>query len=512
MELGPRPLGAPVALGSLQQVVPSGVTLHGPADVLVRGIELDSRLIRAGDVFAALPGHREHGIIHASEAVHNGAAALLTDGEGWRAWRQSAEFSAAVPVMEVDEARLWLGPIARELYSGEQAQVQLIGVTGTNGKTTVASMVEAGLRAAGRTTGFIGTTGVRTGDEEIKSVRTTPEATTVHSLLAWMHEQGVSDVAMEVSSHAMVEHRVGGLRFAAVGFTNLTQDHLDYHGTMQEYFQAKSRLFTPEFADFAAICIDDIWGAQLAARTRIPASTISISGKPADWTVLQGDQGEWLLKSPEGLQVPLALELPGAFNRANAALAIALLHRVGVDVATAASAVSRVHVSGRLEPVRAGTGRGDVMGFVDYAHTPDAIGRVIAAVRELTAGHIIAVVGAGGDRDSAKRPLMGAMAARLADQVIVTDDNPRSEDPAAIRAAVLEGARTLSAANGTVVLEVGSRKQAIERAVQLAGPGDVVLVLGKGHEQGQEIAGTVLPFDDRVELAHALTAGESSAS
>lgn len=512
MEQGPRPHSAPVALGALQQVVPSAAALHGSAEILVGGVELDSRLIRPGDLFAALAGHREHGIVHAPEAVLNGAAALLTDDEGWASWQSSEDFSSGVPVLVLEQARRGLGLIARAIYSGDGEQVQLIGITGTNGKTTVASMVEAGMRAGGLSTGFIGTTGVRIGNEEIASLRTTPESTTVHSLLASMREQGVAGVAMEVSSHAMVEHRVEGVRFAAVGFTNLTQDHLDYHGTMEEYFQAKSQLFTAEHADFATICIDDAWGERLAELATVPVATVSITGKHADWTVESNGEDGWLVKSPRGVRTPLVLELPGAFNRANAVLAIALLDHIGISVGTSADALRKVQVPGRLQAISGDAGRPDIAAFVDYAHTPDAIGRVITAVRELTQGHIVVVVGAGGDRDSAKRPLMGAMAARLADQVIVTDDNPRSEDPAAIRAAVLEGARALSDVNGAVVLEVGPRAEAIERAVQLAAPGDVVLVLGKGHEQGQEIGGAILPFDDRVELAHALSAREGTAS
>ncbi|MDO8731759.1 MAG: UDP-N-acetylmuramoyl-L-alanyl-D-glutamate--2,6-diaminopimelate ligase [Actinomycetota bacterium] len=508
MEPGPRPQPAPIALGELKQVIPRGSFLHGSASVLIGGIELDSRLIRTGDLFAALAGHREHGIIHTAEALENGAAAILTDDEGWNSWKSAVSFSEEVPVLVLAEPRVWIGSIARALYASAGEQVQLIGVTGTNGKTTVASMVEAGMRAAGMTTGFIGTTGVRIGTESIDSVRTTPESTSIHSLLASMREQGVVGVAMEVSSHAMVEHRIGGLRFAAVGFTNLSQDHLDYHGTMQEYFEAKSLLFTSEHADFAAICIDDSWGLQLAANTHIPLVTVSISGRQADWSVVADAVGGWLVRKSTGEQTPIALQLPGAFNRANAVLAIALLDHIGIPAAVSAPAVSRVQVPGRLEAVTGAHGNAVIAGFVDYAHTPDAIGRVISAVRELTTGHIVVVVGAGGDRDSAKRPLMGAMAARLADHVIVTDDNPRSEDPNAIRAAVLQGARALSTVNGAVVLEVGNRRDAIGRAVEMAVPGDVVLVLGKGHEQGQEIAGETFPFDDRVELARALSLRE----
>ncbi|MDO9486327.1 MAG: UDP-N-acetylmuramoyl-L-alanyl-D-glutamate--2,6-diaminopimelate ligase [Actinomycetota bacterium] len=505
MHSGLRPQTRPLALGSLQQVIPVPTHVHGSASVAVGGVELDSRLIRQGDLFAALDGHREHGIIHAAEALDNGAVAILTDDAGWILWNSSAEFSAETPVLVVDQARLWLGRVAQLLYGNVDAQVQLIGVTGTNGKTTVATMVEAGLQAIGLTTGFIGTTGVRIGAEFIDSVRTTPESTTVHSLLGAMREQGIHSVAMEVSSHAMVEHRVSGLRYAAVGFTNLSQDHLDYHGTMQAYFEAKSLLFTAEHAEFAVICIDDQWGQQLAESTQIPFATVATSGREADWTVSRNAEGSWIVQTPAGESVPLNLAMPGAFNRANAVLAIALLDHVGVPASIAAAALVDVHVSGRLETVQSSDGRSTIAGFVDYAHTPDAIGRVITAVRELTSRRIIVVVGAGGDRDPGKRPLMGAMAARLADHVIVTDDNPRSEDPAVIRAAILEGASGLSSANGAVVLEVGDRRTAIQHAVELAVPGDVVLVLGKGHEQGQEIAGELLPFDDRIELARALS-------
>jgi UDP-N-acetylmuramoyl-L-alanyl-D-glutamate--2,6-diaminopimelate ligase len=322
-----------------------------------------------------------------------------------------------------------------------------------------------------------------------------------------MREVGVDSVAVEVSSHALDEGRVDGVRFTVAGFTNLSQDHLDYHGTMENYFGAKAALFTRERCECAVIGIDDEWGLRLSAEATVPVITWSMrngaeSGrgprKGADWT-LSGSDGEWVAEGPGGERTALDMPLPGAFNRANALCAFVMLRQLGIDGPVAAAGISQVRVPGRMEWIGRG---GPVTAIVDYAHSPDAIEAAILTVRPDAAGRVIAVIGAGGDRDRAKRPMMGACAAVHADVVIVTDDNPRSEDPASIRAAVMEGA--LASGSGADVEEVADRRLAIIRAVELARPGDIVLVLGKGHEQGQEIAGTILPFDDRDEVRRAL--------
>lgn len=482
-----RPAKRQVAIADLLSAIPGSV-LSG-TDLVVSGIELDSRQVEPGDLFAALPGRLTHGAAHAQQAIDRGAVAILTDAHG-----RDLLGAVTVPVLVVPDPRAVLGALAADVYGRPADGMQLLGVTGTNGKTTVSYLLEAGLRAAGHLTGVIGTIGVRIGDEVIASPRTTPEAVHTQALLAVMRERGVDAVSMEVSSIALCEGRVDGLRFAVAGFTNLSQDHLDYHGSMDAYFSAKAALFTPERAELAIIGIDSEWGRRLAATVSIPKQTwTTVPGQDADWR-LEPSGEAWTVHGPHGEAQVLPIALRGAYNRANALCAYAMLRGAGVAPGLAAAGLASVSVPGRLEVVGIVDG---VTGIVDYAHSPDAIARVIDAVREDCAGRIIVVLGAGGDRDREKRPLMGR-AARLADEVIVTDDNPRSEDPAAIRRAVHEGVQ------GVPARIVPDRRTAIAEAVAQAAPGDTVLILGKGHEQGQEIAGVVHPFDDRDALRDAL--------
>ena len=484
----------PITLAALLELDLPSLEIYGDSAVQISGIELDSRVIDSGDLFVAIEGHQMHGVQFLNEAVMRGATAVLTDPVGWE---QLAGLPITLPVLVLPQARRHLGVIANTVYGRASERINVMGVTGTNGKTTTATMIEAALAADGRSTGFIGTTGIRIGSTHIDNKRTTPEATTLHGVFAYMEERSVSDVVMEVSSHAVIEHRISGLHFSVVGFTNLSQDHLDYHHTMEEYFLAKASLFTSLFAKQAVICIDDEWGERLASSVTIPVTTISVTGKPADWTAHLTADGLVQIAGPNGVAVSTALLLPGEFNRANALLAFVMLYSVDVAPEVISEAFSTVQVPGRLEQVSASNGAAQIRGIVDYAHTPDAIERVVAAVREATSGQLIVVVGAGGDRDVTKRPLMGQSAARLADRVIVTDDNPRSEDPVFIRASVLKGARAVSSMSGSALLEIGDRAEAIREAVSQARAGDVVLVLGKGHEQGQEINGIVTAFDDR---------------
>jgi UDP-N-acetylmuramoyl-L-alanyl-D-glutamate--2,6-diaminopimelate ligase len=471
----------------------------GLADSIeVSGVTLDSRGVLPGDLYAALPGHVTHGARYAGAAVAAGAVAVLTDAEG-------GELCAgvSVPVFVIEEPRGALGEVAARIYGKPADSLQLIGITGTNGKTTVATMVEAGLRAAGRTTGLIGTVGVRVAGQDFGGARTTPEATDLHAILAVMRENGVDSVVMEVSSIAIEERRVDGVRFEVVAFTNLSQDHLDYHATMEEYFLAKAQLFTNQRARLGIVEIDDEWGRRLAAQAELPVQTWALLDPHADWRAVR-EGGLVSVAGPGGERRAISVPMPGAFNVANAVCAYAVLRAAGVAGDAAAAGIATVEVPGRMQLV--GERRG-VRGIVDYAHSPDAIERVLRAAREDCRGRLIVVLGAGGDRDRTKRPVMGDVAARLADVLVITDDNPRSEDPAAIRRAVRDGADRVAPEGRAEVHDVGDRGSAITVAVGLAEAGDVVLVLGKGHEQGQEAAGIVTPFDDATVLRAALEAG-----
>ena len=485
-----RPTSTPVRLAELI----AGMQWAGEpaqAAVLISGVTLDSRSAKAGDLFAALPGHVRHGAEFASAAVAGGAVAILTDSAGLA---QCADLG--VPVLVTEDPRSHLGDIAARVHGRPAEALTMLGITGTNGKTTVTHLLDAALHSAGRRTGVIGTVGVSICGETFPGSRTTPEATDLHELLAIMQGRDVDAVSMEVSSHAMSEHRVDGLIFDVVGFTNLSQDHLDYHGTMEEYFLAKAELFTSAHAKRAVIGIDDTWGARLAQNCPIEFVTWSAEGD-ADWTVSPSSGGITISGPDETCEIDF--HLPGAFNQANAVCAFAMLRSIGIPAADIARSWAGVAVPGRMEEVSAGY---PVRVLVDYAHTPDAVERALTAVRG--EGRLLVVVGAGGDRDRSKRPEMGAIAARLADGVWITDDNPRSEDPAAIRAAVREGALTVPGDQRAEVRESGDRALAIHQAISAAQPGDVIAILGKGHESGQDVAGVVTEFDDRVVARAAL--------
>ena len=486
----------PVSLADLATVAHSQVPAMSPATVT--GVSLDSRSILPGDLYAALPGAVTHGAEFVARAQQAGAVAVLTDPAG-------ADRAAAtgLPVLVADRPRSVLGAIASRIYGEPTSELRLLGVTGTNGKTTTSFLLDSVLRELGPTA-LIGTIQTRIGDEVVKSVRTTPEATDLQALFAVMREQAVAWCSMEVSSHALAMGRVDGARFAVAGFLNLTQDHLDFHKTFEEYFQAKASLFTPERCDVAVVTIDDEYGRRLAAQTVVPLVTVSEKGD-ADWTVAnrhRSEHGTTVLdiQGPdETLTVEIAL--PGDFNVANALLATAMLRQVGVPAEAIAAGLRTAAVPGRMETFTRADGLAVI---VDYAHTPDAVALALRAARTATKGRLFAVVGCGGDRDPWKRPAMGAEAAKAADVVIVTDDNPRSEDPAAIRAAALTGAR--EAVPGVDLHEIGDRRHAIASAIELAGPGDTVVVLGKGHETGQDVGGVIHPFDDRETVRELLEA------
>ena len=392
-----------------------------------------------------------------------------------------------------------LGRLAARIYGNPAADLTVIGVTGTQGKTTTTRILEQGLSAAGLTAAVVGTVGTRVAGVDVKTQLTTPEAPDLHGLFAVMREHGVETCAMEVSSHALVLGRVDGVVFDVATFLNLGRDHLDFHTDVDDYFAAKASLFTPERARIGLTNIDDEFGARLLERATIPMSTFSSHGRPADWRAVDvelaaGGAGFTVL-GPD-VEVRAHAPIPGEFNVSNTLAAIASAALAGIDPQLVADGIARSGgVPGRLEPVSVGQ---DYTVVVDYAHKPDALEAVLATLRPLTRGRVIVVIGAGGDRDTIKRPVMGEIAARLADVVVVTDDNPRTEDPAAIRSAVLAGVPEGAVAE---VLEIGDRRLAIREAVLRAQPGDVVLIAGKGHETGQEVHGEVHPFDDRVVAA-----------
>ena len=477
------------------------VARHGDLGAVVSGISLSTDRIRPGDVYAALPGTRAHGADFTAQAVAAGAVAVLTDLTGLE------RLPGGVPALVVPEPRRVLGRLAALIYGNPAAALTVIGVTGTQGKTTTTRILEQGLSAAGMTAAVIGTVGTRVAGVDLKTQLTTPEAPDLHGLFALMRERGVETCAMEVSSHALVLGRVDGVVFDVATFLNLGRDHLDFHTDVDSYFAAKASLFTPERARIGLTNIDDEFGVRLLERASIPMSTFSSRGGPADWRAvdieLRADGADFTVLGPD-VEVRAHVPIPGEFNVSNTLAAIASAALAGIDPHLVADGIARSGgVPGRLEPVVAGQ---DYTVVVDYAHKPDALEAVLATLRPLTAGRVIVVVGAGGDRDTIKRPVMGEIAARLADVVLVTDDNPRSEDPATIRAAVLAGARNGAGGGAAEVLEIGDRRLAIREAVLRAGTGDVVLIAGKGHETGQQVLGEVHPFDDRVVAAEEIRA------
>ncbi|WP_029115055.1 UDP-N-acetylmuramoyl-L-alanyl-D-glutamate--2,6-diaminopimelate ligase [Mycobacterium sp. URHB0044] len=473
--------------------------------VHVTGVTLRSQDAEAGDLFAALPGTSVHGATYASDAVDRGAVAVLTDPTGL----EVLAVDIGVPVLIHPAPRTVLGEVAAAVYGHPSRQLRVIGVTGTSGKTTTTYLVEAGLRAAGRVAGLIGTVGIRIDGRDEPSALTTPEAPDLQALLAVMLERGVDTVVMEVSSHALTLGRVDAVHFEVGGFTNLSRDHLDFHLTMEAYLEAKARLFDPQsptHADVSVVCVDDDAGRTIAALADRPV-TVGVVNREAGWRaeeVRAVDKGgqQFLAVDPAGVHHGIHIGLPGRYNVANCLLAVALLDAVDVSPDQAAPGLRTATVPGRLEPIDRGQ---NFLALVDYAHKPGALRAVLETLRARGQGRVAVVFGAGGNRDPGKREPMGRVVAELADLVVVTDDNPRDEDPADIRATILKGASAV-AGPSTSVVEIGDRREAIDYAVRWAGDGDVVLVAGKGHEAGQTSHGDTRPFDDREELARSLEA------
>lgn len=461
----------------------AGAEVRGDPATPVRDLAYDSGSVPAGALFFCVRGARADGHDFAAAAVGAGAAALVV--ERW------LELDA--PQVLVGSVREAMGPMSAVVTGEPAAAMTMVGITGTNGKTTTTYLLEAVFRAAGMVPGVIGTTGARVDGRPVPLARTTPEAPDLHRLMAQMRVAGVGAVAMEVSSHALAQHRVGGIVYDVGLFTNLSQDHLDYHPTMQEYFAAKARLFSPTHARLGVVNADDPWGRRLLQDPAIAMTTFAVEGAAdlraeevhADTAGVVFRAGGVVVRSP----------LRGRFNVANCLGALAVARALGIDLGTAAEAVGEVRVvPGRMDPVEAGQ---DFLVVVDYAHTPDSILHVLRAARPLATGRVIVVFGCGGDRDHAKRPLMGEAATSGADLTVVTSDNPRSEDPSAIIGEILPGAVI---GGGAFVVEP-DRRAAIGLAIGEAGPGDVVVIAGKGHEAYQEIGGWVEPFDDRA-VAH----------
>lgn len=471
-----------------------------PAGVEVSGVSLSSQRVQAGDLYAALPGSRVHGATYAADAVEQGAVAVLTDPEGVALLGE-----ATVPVLVSDRPRDVLGALAARIFGEPARSLTMLAVTGTQGKTTTTRLLDAGLEQVGVSAAVIGTVGTRIAGHEVHTALTTPEAPDLHALFAAMVEQDVQVCAMEVSSHALVLGRVDGITYDVAAFLNLGRDHLDFHEGLEDYFAAKASLFTPERTRLGLANIDDEHGRLLLERATVPMRTFSPSGADADWravdVALRPDGASFTVVGPD-VQLQAEVPLTGSFNVVNALCAIALAAEGGLDPRLVADGIARgPGVPGRLERIDAGQ---DFTVVVDYAHKPDAVEAALAAMRPLTEGRLILVIGAGGDRDTGKRPLMGEIGARLADVLIVTDDNPRSEDPAAIRAAMIDGTQEVALHDRAEVVEVGDRRSAIEQALALAEHGDIVVIAGKGHETGQEVEGVVHPFDDRVVAREAL--------
>lgn len=472
----------------------ANATFIGDGATVVTGLTMSSNQVQVGDLFIALPGEKVHGAQFIQQAVAQGAVAVLTDEIG------SKEISE-IPLIISTNPRQAAGVISAWFYNEPMRDLYSVGITGTNGKTTVTTLLYQLMMAAGRETGLIGTVETRIGVESLPSTRTTPESTELQALAAVMREQHMRNLVMEVSSHAIALERIRGSHFAVVGFTNLSQDHLDFHKTMEDYFSTKSRLFTFEFADLAVINIDDKYGIALAQSTELPVVTVSRNDTHATWhyTSISKDYvgAHISIRGTGGVLIEGKVQLHGGYNYDNLLMAVAIACESGIDPIDIAAILPQLTgAPGRLESVRLGQ---KFTALVDYAHSPDAITRVLETAHEISDGRVIAVLGCGGDRDTTKRPMMGRALLEGSDVAIFTSDNPRSEKPEEILDQMTFGLDFQKP--HTVIVD---RSEAIAYAVNQAQEGDLVVVLGKGHEKGQEIAGAVLPFDDRLELGRAI--------
>jgi UDP-N-acetylmuramoyl-L-alanyl-D-glutamate--2,6-diaminopimelate ligase len=516
-----RPRQPPrIALGALLGNLSSGAVSAdlgpGAGEVWVSGVTADSRLVCVGDLYVALPGAARHGADFATDAVAAGALAVLTDPVGERRLSSagaSGSEALGVPVLTVPDPRRLLGPLAASVYGHPSRGPLTFGITGTNGKTTTSYLLEAALRSSGLSTGLVGTLGFSLDGRLLPAPRTTittPEASELQSVLAVLAERGAAALVLEVSSHALALSRVDGITFDVAAFTNFGQDHLEFHGDLESYFEAKATLFTAARARRAVINVDDPHGRLLVDRIRsaggLDAHTVSLHPDAADYAVTStapraDGRVEVRARTPER-DVDFTLDLPGSFNVRNALTALAMADLVGVDLTRAAAGLAHAAVPGRMQRITLDPPGPAVV--VDFAHTPQAVSAVLEALRDASQPDTrrVVVLGCGGDRDPDKRRPMGAAAVAGAEVVVVTDDNPRSEEPEAIRAEILRGAHAeqqrqrQDLGREVAVVDGGDRRSAIEVGLTRAGRRDVVAVLGKGHEAGQEVAGRVLPFDD----------------
>ena len=475
----------------------TGGHLVGSGDVEVTSAAIGSSDVQPGGLFCAVPGTKAHG---ATFAASSDAVAVLTDAAGADILSSDAA-TADLPVVIVGDVREWMGPVAAEIYGHPSASLTIVGITGTSGKTTTSYLAEAALMATGASVGIIGTTGTRINGQPIPTKLTTPEAPTMQALLARMVDEGVTHVVMEVSSHALELGRVKGIRFNVAAFTNLSQDHLDFHPTMEDYFQAKAKLFRG--VPHAVVCVDDDWGERMLAIAEDDANagadnTIAIG---RDWAVESADvrpSGRQDIHARMGdKRLDYSISMAGEFNQTNSLVALACVAELGCDVETAARGLADVHVPGRMQLVDEGQ---DFLVMVDYAHKPGAVAAVLRSLHEYN--RIGIVLGAGGNRDHDKRPIMGHWAGELADAVFITDDNPRDEDPSEIRSEVYAGA--VAAGTDALVENIAGRAEAIDAAVRWACTGDAVVIAGKGHETGQIVGDVVHDFDDVQVVKQAL--------
>jgi UDP-N-acetylmuramoyl-L-alanyl-D-glutamate--2,6-diaminopimelate ligase len=482
-----------------------GLDFRGDLDAVeVTGVALATTAVEPGDLYVGVPGRNAHGASYAAKAADAGAVAILTDEEG-------AELAAGsgLPVIVTPDARAALGAVAAWIYRTDENSATLFGVTGTNGKTSVVYLLNAILGQLGVVSGLSSTAERRIGDTAITSKLTTPEASELHALLARMREEAVRAVAIEVSAQALTRHRVDGIEFDVVGFTNLSHDHLDDYAAMDDYFAAKLELFQPDRARRGVITVDSDWGRALVEQSRIPVTTLSTSvGGDAEWMMQVLDESvdrtSFVLEGPDGRRLETQVPLLGAYMAANAALAIVMLVESGYDLDAIGAALERdggidAFIPGRAERI---SGEAGPVVFIDYGHSPDAFLSTLGALRKVTDGKIVMVFGADGDRDTTKRTDMGAIAARGSDAVVITDFHPRWEDPAAIRATLLEGAR--SAVPDLELFEVPDPRAAFRKALSLAKEGDIVLYAGPGHEDYQEVAGERIPYSARDDARLAL--------
>ncbi|WP_309085281.1 UDP-N-acetylmuramoyl-L-alanyl-D-glutamate--2,6-diaminopimelate ligase [Chelativorans sp.] len=476
-------------LGALADILPPGGNLSG--DIRISGLSSDSRQVEPGCLFFALPGSKANGAAFAADAVARGAAAVVA--------RPGTVGGLGVPVIETDDPRRALALAAARFYGAQPAT--MVAVTGTSGKTSVASFTRQIWEQAGLAAASIGTTGVVAPGRDDYGELTTPDPVSLHKLLQELAESGVTHGAMEASSHGLDQRRLDGVKLAAGGFTNLGRDHMDYHPTVEHYHQSKLRLFDtllPKGAP-AVIFADDPWSAPTEnAATAAGLSVFTVGRKGTFLTIKRVEHERHRQRAEvehEGRIYEFVLPLAGDFQVGNALVAAGLAIATGLAADEALAALEHLKgASGRLE--LAGTAENGAQVYVDYAHKPEALENVLQAVRPFTTGRVIVVFGCGGDRDPGKRPIMGEIARRLADVVIVTDDNPRSEEPAVIRRAILDAVPEAT--------EIGDRREAIRTAVAMLHSGDTLIVAGKGHEIGQEIAGRKFPFSDHEEVRQAL--------